>query len=120
MVVIVEIEPDVDCKVDTLFSSLPPLLLFSFSLSLLFCTLLDAFLSGCNARYNIVEWVVNYPDGLDLWRALGRNKFPEGIMHLAVLTILVVLPCQVLIFKIWLGVRLCHFLGKPYPFLQFS
>lgn len=77
MVVAVEIELEVDRRVDILFSSLPPLLLFSFSLSLLFCTLLGAFLGGCNARYDIVEGVVDYPDGLNLWRALDQDKFLE-------------------------------------------
>jgi hypothetical protein len=77
MFVAVEIEQEVNRRVDTLFSSLPPLLLFSFSLSLLFCTLLGAFLGGCNARYDIVERVVDYSDGLNLWRALDLDKFPE-------------------------------------------
>jgi len=41
-----------------------------------------------------------------------KNKIPEEIMDLAVLTILVVLPCQVLILKIWSGVRCATFGGN--------
>jgi len=93
-----EIEQEVDRRGIALFRSLPPLLLFSFSLSLLFCTLLGAFLGRCNARYDIVEWVVDYPDRLNLWRALDQDKFPEERRDLVILTILVVLLCQVLDF----------------------
>ena len=52
----------ISIRENTLFSPLSALLLFSFSLSLLFCTLLGAFLSCCDARYYIVEWIVDYPD----------------------------------------------------------
>ena len=50
-------------------------LFFLFLLSLLFCTLLGRFLGGCNARYDIIERVVNYPDEFDLWQALNKDKF---------------------------------------------
>ena len=48
-----------------------PQLFFSLALRLLAGSLLRTLLSGSDSRYDVIEWIVNYPNGLDFGWALG-------------------------------------------------